>query len=69
METSTSPTAVSATAVMAPVPQERRAGPLRRLAGFGPSGLLGLAVLLFWLLATLLGPWLLSHSADRKSVV
>ena len=63
METSTSPTAVSATAVLAPVPRERRAGPLRWLAGFGPSGLLGLAVLLFWLFATLLGPWLLSHSA------
>ena len=63
METSTSPTVVSAAALLAPVPTRRRGGPLRWLAGFGPTGLLGLAVLLFWLLAALLGPWLLSHSA------
>jgi len=62
METSTSPTVASATALLAPAPQERRR-PLRWLAGFGPTGLLGLAVLLFWLLAALLGPWLLSQSA------
>ena len=62
METSTSPTVVNATASVAASPPERRSNPLRRLAGFGPSGLLGLAVLLFWLLAALLGPWLLSHS-------
>jgi len=63
METSTSPVVVSATASLAPPPQERRGGPLRWLSGFGPSGLLGLAVLLFWLLAAVLGPWLVSHSA------
>src|SRR5687768_18353558 len=62
MET-TSPTVVSATPSLAPPPQARRAHPLRWLGSFGPSGLLGLAVLLFWLLAALLGPWLLSHSA------
>ncbi|MEJ1167261.1 ABC transporter permease [Variovorax sp. CCNWLW186] len=61
METSTTSTVASAAALLAPVPQERRGGPLRWLAGFGPSGLLGLAVLLFWLLAALLGPWMLSH--------
>src|SRR5688500_13904342 len=62
METSTSPTVVNATASVAASPPERRSNPLRWLAGFGASGLLGLAVLLFWLLAALLGPWLLSHS-------
>ena len=64
MESSTSPSAVSTTAsVAAPPPQPRR-GALRWLSGFGPSGLLGLAVVLFWLLAALLGPWLLSHSTN-----
>ena len=61
METSTPSTAVSATASLAPVPQERRSGLRSWLGGFGASGLLGLAVLLFWLLAALVGPWLLSH--------
>lgn len=61
METSTSSTVASATASLAPAPQERRGGPLPWLGGFGAFGLLGLAVLLFWLLAALLGPWLLSH--------
>jgi peptide/nickel transport system permease protein len=40
-------------------------GPLtalrERLAAFGPSGLIGLAVVLFWVLAALLGPALLSR--------
>jgi peptide/nickel transport system permease protein len=66
METSTTSTVASATASVAPVPlvlPQRRGGPLPWLAGFGPSGLLGLAVLLFWLFAALFGPWLLSHSA------
>ena len=63
METSTSPTVVSAAALLPQVPQKRRGGPLHWLAGFGVSGLFGLAVLLFWVLAALLGPWLLSHSA------
>jgi peptide/nickel transport system permease protein len=40
-------------------------GPLtalrERLAAFGPSGLVGLAVVLFWVLAALLGPALLSR--------
>ena len=54
---------VSATAAIAPAPQGRRGSPLRWLAGFGVSGLLGLVVLLFWLLAALFGPWLLSHSS------
>src|SRR6478735_9134204 len=63
METSTSTPAVNATASVATAPPERRGSPLRWLAGFGPSGLLGLAVLLFWLLAALLGPWLLSHTS------
>ena len=61
METSTSATVVSPTPSVVPPPPDRRGGPLRWLAGFGASGLLGLAVLLFWLLAALLGPWLLSH--------
>ncbi|MGJ7566186.1 ABC transporter permease [Variovorax sp. GB1R11] len=61
METSTPSTAVNATASLAPAPQERRGGPWSWLGGFGASGLLGLAVLLFWLLAALLGPWLLSR--------
>ena len=47
METSTSPTVAGATASLVPVPQERRGGPLRWLSGFGTTGLLGLAVLLF----------------------
>ena len=34
----------------------------RRLAGFGPSGLVGLLVLLFWVLAAAFGPFLLSRS-------
>jgi peptide/nickel transport system permease protein len=63
MDPSTTSTAVSATASLAPVPQERRGGPRSWLGRFGASGLLGLAVLLFWLLAALLGPWLLSHSS------
>ena len=64
METSTSnsTSAVNVMASVAALPAERRNSPLRRLGSFGPSGLLGLAVLLFWLLAALLGPWLLSHS-------
>jgi len=40
-------------------------GPLtvlrERLAAFGPSGLIGLAVVLFWVLAALVGPALLSR--------
>jgi peptide/nickel transport system permease protein len=40
-------------------------GPLtalrQRLAAFGPSGLLGLAVVLFWVLAALVGPALLAR--------
>jgi peptide/nickel transport system permease protein len=40
-------------------------GPLtalrQRLAAFGPSGLIGLAVVLFWVLAALLGPSLLAR--------
>jgi peptide/nickel transport system permease protein len=63
MDPSTTSTAVSATASLAPAaPQERRGSPRSWLGRFGASGLLGLAVLLFWLLAALLGPWLLSHS-------
>ncbi|MFO1327680.1 MAG: ABC transporter permease [Rubrivivax sp.] len=34
----------------------------RLLRGFGPSGLAGLAVLVFWMLAALLGPALLSRT-------
>ncbi len=48
----------TAPAALAPPP---RAGLRHRLAGFGLSGLLGLLVLLFWLLAALLGPLLLSR--------
>lgn len=62
METSSSSTIMGATASLAPPPPQRRGGPLRWLGGFGASGLLGLAVVLFWMLAALLGPWLLSHS-------
>ncbi|BFO56314.1 MULTISPECIES: ABC transporter permease [Comamonadaceae] len=43
-------------------PAARRGGlhrALRWLAGLGPLGLLALAVLLFWMLAALVGPWLL----------
>ena len=62
METSTSQTTGIATVSVAALPLERRRGWLRWLGGFGVSGLLGVAVLLFWLLAALLGPLLLSHS-------
>jgi len=34
----------------------------RTLAGFGATGLLALAVLLFWVLAALVGPWFLSQT-------
>jgi peptide/nickel transport system permease protein len=62
--TSTSTPIVGATAALAPLPQgRRRGGPLRWLGSFGPSGLLGLSVLLFWMLAALFGPWLLSHGS------
>lgn len=66
MEPSTSPPsspAVNATAAATAVPPpERQHGRLHWLAGFGVSGLLGLAVLLFWMLAAVFGPWLLSYS-------
>jgi len=63
MESSTSsPVLNAATQTLPPSPAPRR-NPLRGLAGFGPSGLLGLAVLLFWVLAAAFGPWLLSFSA------
>ncbi|MGF6349585.1 ABC transporter permease [Variovorax sp. W2I14] len=64
METSTTSAAASAAVPpmpAVPVPQERRGRMLPWLGGFGVSGLLGLAVLVFWLLAALLGPWMLSH--------
>lgn len=60
METSTTSNAVNATASLAPVAQESRGGPRRWLGAFGASGLLGLAVLLFWVFAAAFGPWLLS---------
>ncbi|HEX7867255.1 MAG TPA: ABC transporter permease [Variovorax sp.] len=66
MESSTTSSAPSAPSpamnAAAPAPASS-ASPLRWLAGFGPSGLLGLAVLLFWMLAAAFGPWLLSFSA------
>ncbi|MDA8457290.1 ABC transporter permease [Acidovorax sp. GBBC 3334] len=45
-------------------PAARRAGPraLRWLAGLGPLGLVALAVLLFWMLAALFGPMLLTDA-------
>ncbi|WP_026433693.1 ABC transporter permease [Paracidovorax oryzae] len=47
----------------APAAPAARRGGLHRalhwLAGLGPLGLLALAVLLFWMLAALVGPWLL----------
>ncbi|SFE14050.1 ABC transporter permease [Paracidovorax konjaci] len=45
-------------------PAARRAGPraLRWLAGLGPLGLAALAVLLFWMLAALFGPMLLTDA-------
>ena len=60
METSTSSPAVAplASAPQASPPDTRR----RTLAGFGPTGLLALAVLLFWMLAALVGPWFLSRT-------
>ncbi|SEL76790.1 peptide/nickel transport system permease protein [Variovorax sp. YR750] len=62
MESSTSSPVLNAAApTLPPVPAPRR-NPLRWLAGFGPSGLLGLVVLLFWVLAAAFGPWLLSFS-------
>jgi len=63
MESSSTPsTRLSAAAPVTPptTGSARRGGPLRWLAGFGPSGLIGLAVLLFWVLSAALGPWLLS---------
>lgn len=48
------PSAIAA----APAAPRRR----RTLGGFGPSGLLGLAVVLFWVIAALVGPQLLSRS-------
>jgi len=53
----TTPAAAHA-AAGAPAPVMAR----RRLGGFGPAGLLGIAVLLFWLLAALCGPALLASS-------
>lgn len=38
---------------------------LSRLAQFGPSGLIGLAFVLFWLLAALFGPLLLSRAGAQ----
>jgi len=45
-------------AVAAPEPQGRM---LRRLSGFGFSGIAGMLVLVFWLLAALFGPAMLSR--------
>jgi peptide/nickel transport system permease protein len=45
-------------------PPEPKHGRLHWLAGFGVSGLLGLAVLLFWMLAAVFGPWLLSFGTQ-----
>ncbi|AVQ85018.1 MULTISPECIES: ABC transporter permease [unclassified Variovorax] len=64
METSTTSNAVNATASLAPVAQESRGGPRRWLGAFGASGLLGLAVLLFWVFAAAFGPWLLSFGTQ-----
>lgn len=61
METSTSSATLGDATATAPV--ERRRGLPAKLGGFGASGLLGLAVLLFWVLAAVLGPWLVSYSA------
>lgn len=48
----------------------KRVRPLRWLAGFGFSGLVGLAVLVFWLLAALIGPSLLPrHLVDLQASV
>ena len=49
-----SSTSLAATASAAPAPR-------RRLGGFGWSGLLGIAVLAFWVLAALFGPALLAR--------
>lgn len=62
MESSTSSAPSPSSPAMSAAAPASRASPLRWLAGFGPSGLLGLAVLLFWLLAAAFGPWLLSYS-------
>ena len=61
METSTSSATLGAATITAPI--ERRRGLRSKLGGFGASGLLGIAVLLFWVLAAVLGPWLMSYSA------
>ncbi|KQR50444.1 ABC transporter permease [Acidovorax sp. Leaf160] len=54
------PGAVPAAAAPATAPATgRRRHPLRFIAGFGISGMLGLVVLLFWMLAASLGPLLL----------
>jgi peptide/nickel transport system permease protein len=64
MQSSPSSPAVPPVTSAAGAQAERRRGALRStLAGFGASGLLGLAVLLFWVLAALFGPWFLSHSS------
>lgn len=54
-----SPPGALAGEVSAPATVRRR-NPLRWIAGFGFSGVLGLAVLVFWLLAASIGPLLLS---------
>jgi peptide/nickel transport system permease protein len=53
------------TVISIPLPASRGAAWRRRIAQFGPSGLLGLAVLAFWLLAALLGPALLARTGAQ----
>ncbi len=50
--------------VAAGAPLVRRRSPLRWLSGFGITGLMGLVVLLFWLLAAAFGPLLLGSTLD-----
>ncbi|MEO6280316.1 ABC transporter permease [Roseateles sp.] len=53
------------TVISIPVPAAGPAAWRRRLAQFGPTGLLGLAVLSCWILAALFGPALLARSGAQ----
>ncbi|WP_343593336.1 ABC transporter permease [Paracidovorax wautersii] len=64
------PPSSSAAGAVAPPPAHGGSRVLRWLAGFGFSGLVGLAILVFWLLTALVGPSLLPrHLVDLQASV